>query len=68
MVKAVRNVFRKHTLAKYDVYPPLHGIGPAEAESPYPDEKASYTFQDGMCVNSDISLFGNPDGSNRPCR
>lgn len=65
MVKAVRNVFRKHKLEKYDVYPPMHGIGLAEAESPYPDEKAVYKFQDGMCVNSDISLFGHPDGSNR---
>lgn len=65
MVKAVRSVFARHGLSKYDVYPPMHGIGLAEAESPYPDEKATYTFKTNMCVNSDVSLFGNPDGSNR---
>lgn len=65
MVKAVKAVFRKHGLTKYDVYPPMHGIGLAEAESPYPDENASYPLTEGMCVNSDISLFGHPDGSNR---
>jgi Xaa-Pro aminopeptidase len=43
----------------------MHGIGLAEAESPYPDENATYELQAGMCVNSDISLFGHPDGSNR---
>ena len=65
MVQAVRNIFRKHGLSEYDVYPPMHGIGLAEAESPYPDEKAEYALRSGMCVNSDISLFGHPDGSNR---
>jgi len=65
MVRAVRQVFKKHGLEKYDVYPPLHGIGLAEAESPYPGEKAEYPFLPGMCVNSDISLFGHPFGSNR---
>ncbi|ODS85745.1 MAG: hypothetical protein ABS46_01785 [Cytophagaceae bacterium SCN 52-12] len=65
MVSAVRNVFKKHGMAQYDVYPPMHGIGLAEAESPYPDENASYRLKSGMCVNSDISLFGHPDGSNR---
>jgi Xaa-Pro aminopeptidase len=65
MVRAVRDVFRKRRLASYDVYPPMHGIGLAEAESPYPDEKAHYRFEEGMCVNSDISLFGHPHGSNR---
>lgn len=65
MVKAVKKVFAKHNLSKYDVYPPLHGIGLAEAESPYPNEKTTYPFRTGMCVNSDISLFGHPDGSNR---
>lgn len=65
MVRAVKAVFQKHKLSKYDVYPPMHGIGLAEAESPYPDEKASYPFEAGMCVNSDISLFGHPHGSNR---
>jgi len=65
MVKAVKKVFAKYRLSEYDVYPPMHGIGLAEAESPYPDENAVYTLQENMCVNSDISLFGHPDGSNR---
>ena len=65
MVKAVRDVYRKHNLAQYDIYPPMHGIGLAEAESPYPDEDAGYPFKAGMCVNSDISLFGLSGGSNR---
>ena len=65
MVKAVKKVFQNHKLSEYDVYPPMHGIGLAEAESPYPDEKATYPLKAGMCVNSDISLFGHPDGSNR---
>ena len=65
MVRAVKEIFKKHNLSEYDVYPPMHGIGLAEAESPYPDENATYELQAGMCVNSDISLFGHPDGSNR---
>ena len=65
MVKAVKAVFKAHGLEKYDVYPPMHGIGLAEAESPYPDAEQTYPFETGMCVNSDISLFGHPDGSNR---
>lgn len=65
MVIAVKNVFKKHGLSEYDVYPPMHGIGLAEAESPYPDDKSEYALRANMCVNSDISLFGHPDGSNR---
>ena len=65
MVRAVKAVFKKRGLEAYDVYPPMHGIGLAEAESPYPDEDAAYPLTAGMCVNSDISLFGHPDGSNR---
>lgn len=65
MVRAVKAVFQRHGLQKYDVYPPMHGIGLAEAESPYPDENTTYALRSGMCVNSDISLFGHPDGSNR---
>ncbi len=65
MVAAVKAVFKKNNMEKYDVYPPMHGIGLAEAESPYPDENAAYPLTTGMCVNSDISLFGHPDGSNR---
>jgi len=65
MVKAVSEVFKKYDMQQYDVYPPLHGIGLAEAESPYPDKDADYLLKSGMCVNSDISLFGHPHGSNR---
>jgi Xaa-Pro aminopeptidase len=65
MVRAVKAVFAKHDLQQYDVYPPMHGIGLAEAESPYPDADATYALRSGMCVNSDISLFGHPAGSNR---
>lgn len=64
-VTAVRNSFRDAGLAEYDVYPPLHGIGCAEAESPYPDENTEAVFEAGMTVNTDISLFGLPGGSNR---
>ena len=65
MVKAVKSVFERHGLEQYDVYPPMHGVGLAEAESPYPDENSQYPFRAGTCVNSDISLFGHPAGSNR---
>ena len=64
-VKAVKKVYEEEGLSKYDVYPPLHGIGCAEAESPYPDEKTEAVFKEGMTVNTDISLFGLPGGSNR---
>lgn len=64
-VKAVRNHFRASNLAQYDVYPPLHGCGCAEAESPYPDEASDFEFEPGMTVNVDISLFGHPAGGNR---
>lgn len=65
MVRKVKAVFAKHNMTQYDLYPPMHGIGLAEAESPYPDENAEYKFENGMCVNSDISLWGDPAGSNR---
>lgn len=65
MVRAVKEVFLKRGAEKYDVYPPMHGIGLAEAESPYPDVNATYALEAGMCVNSDVSLFGHPAGSNR---
>ena len=64
-VRAVRDHFRKEGLAEYDVYPPLHGIGCAEAESPYTDENTDAVFESGMTVNTDISLFGLEGGSNR---
>jgi len=65
MVRAVKRVFEEGNVSQYDVYPPMHGIGLAEAESPYPDAKATYPIRRGMCVNSDISLFGHAAGSNR---
>lgn len=64
-VNAVKKVFRDHNLSEYDVYPPLHGIGCAEAESPYPNEETEDVFQVGMTCNTDISLFGLAGGSNR---
>ena len=64
-VNAVRNYFKEVGLSEYDVYPPLHGIGCAEAESPYPDSDTEAVFKAGMTVNTDISLFGLPGGSNR---
>jgi len=64
-VRKVRQYFRDHNLGRYDVYPPLHGCGYAEAESPYPDEKSRLVFEENMTVNTDISLFGHPAGSNR---
>ena len=65
MVRKVKAVFAKYNMTQYDLYPPMHGIGLAEAESPYPDENAEYKFESGMCVNSDLSLWGHPAGSNR---
>lgn len=64
-VKAVREYFRNEGLSEYDIYPPLHGIGCAEAESPYPNETTEQVFEEGMTVNTDISLFGLPGGSCR---
>ncbi len=64
-VRAVREYFRKEGLEEYDVYPPLHGIGCAEAENPYPNEETDEVFREGMVVNTDISLFGLEGGSNR---
>lgn len=64
-VSAIRDYFRKEGLSEYDVYPPLHGIGCAEAESPYPDENTEEVFEIGMTCNTDISLFGLKGGSNR---
>ncbi|MCL5771590.1 MAG: Xaa-Pro peptidase family protein [Actinobacteria bacterium] len=64
-VKAVRNYFRENNLEEFDIYPPLHGIGVAEAESPYPNERSNYTFKSGMTVNVDISLFKTSTYSNR---
>jgi len=64
-VKEVKDHFKAKGLSKYDIYPPLHGCGCAEAESPYPNEGTEAIFETGMTVNTDISLFGTPMGSNR---
>ncbi len=65
MVRKVKEVFARNGMTEYDLYPPMHGIGLAEAESPYPDGDTTYKFEAGMCVNSDISIWGHPAGSNR---
>ncbi|GIP33554.1 Xaa-Pro peptidase family protein [Paenibacillus sp. J2TS4] len=65
LVKAVKAYFEKQQVSQYDLYPPLHGCGVAEAESPYPNERTTGVFEAGMTVNTDISLFGHPHGSNR---
>ena len=65
-VRTVKDHFRAKNLSQYDLYPPMHGCGLAEAESPYPDENSQVIYQPGMTVNTDISLFGHPEaGSNR---
>jgi Xaa-Pro aminopeptidase len=66
VVSAIRDYFALNGLSPYDLYPPIHGNGLAEAESPYPDENTTYPFRKGMGVNFDVSLFGLPEvGSNR---
>jgi Xaa-Pro aminopeptidase len=65
LVIAVKNYFRDAGIGAYDLYPPLHGCGLSEAESPYPNEKITRPFESGMTVNTDISVFGHPYGSNR---
>lgn len=65
LVIAVRDYFRKAGISQYDLYPPLHGCGLSEAESPYPNETTDEPFLAGMTVNTDISVFGHPYGSNR---
>ncbi|MFC5403398.1 M24 family metallopeptidase [Cohnella soli] len=65
LVAAVKSYFADKGVTAYDLYPPLHGCGLAEAESPYPDENSTARFEVGMTVNTDISLFGHPHGSNR---
>ncbi|BBH19728.1 peptidase M24 [Paenibacillus baekrokdamisoli] len=65
LVKTVKDYFRMQNVSPYDLYPPLHGCGVAEAELPYPNEASEGEFVPGMTVNTDISLFGHPAGSNR---
>ncbi len=65
VVRTVKGYFKKMNVTEYDLYPPMHGCGLAEAESPYPDENSEAIFAAGMTVNMDVSLFGHPHGSNR---
>lgn len=65
LVKAVKDYFAANGLSQYDLYPPLHGCGVSEAESPYPNEHVTALFEQNMTVNTDISIFGHPYGSNR---
>jgi len=66
VVRKIRDYFRDNGLEPYDLYPPIHGNGLSEAESPYPDEKTQAPFTAGIGFNFDVSLFGHPvAGSNR---
>ncbi len=66
VVRRIRDYFRDNGLGRYDLYPPIHGNGLAEAESPYPDENCKEGFLAGSGINFDVSLFGLPVlGSNR---
>ena len=66
VVRTIRDYFHDNGLEKYDLYPPIHGNGLAEAESPYPDENCTTEFLEGTGINFDVSLFGLPVvGSNR---
>jgi Xaa-Pro aminopeptidase len=66
VIKEIRDYFNERGLSENDLYPPIHGNGLAEAESPYPDENSTYAFEKGMGINFDVSLFGVEGvGSNR---
>jgi len=66
VIQKIRQYFQDNGFAENDLYPPIHGNGLAEAESPYPDEETTYTFKTGMGINFDVSLFGvEGAGSNR---
>lgn len=66
VVRKIRDYFRDNGLEPYDLYPPMHGNGLSEAESPYPDENSQQEFLEGTGINFDVSLFGHPTvGSNR---
>ena len=65
-LEKISKYFKDNGLEKYDLYPPIHGNGLAEAESPYPDTDTKDKFLPGMGINFDVSLFGLPGiGSNR---
>lgn len=65
LVQAVKQYFNEMGVTAFDLYPPLHGCGVAEAEMPYPNENSTGIFTADMTVNTDVSLFGHPHGSNR---
>lgn len=65
LVAAVKGHFAESGISEYDLYPPMHGCGLAEAESPYPNEHTDSLFTANMTVNTDISVYGHPYGSNR---
>ena len=66
VVAKISSYFKENDLEKYDLYPPIHGNGLSEAESPYPDKDTKKKFLPGMGINFDVSLFGLPGvGSNR---
>ena len=66
VVRKIRDYFRENGLEPYDLYPPIHGNGLSEAESPYPDAGSTAKFVEGIGINFDVSLFGLPVlGSNR---
>ncbi|MBM3710071.1 MAG: aminopeptidase P family protein [Actinobacteria bacterium] len=65
IVKSIRKYFSDNGLERFDLYPPIHGNGLSEAESPYPDENSPAPLLKGIGINFDVSLFGSPVGSNR---
>jgi Xaa-Pro aminopeptidase len=65
IVKSIRKYFSDNNLEQFDLYPPIHGNGLSEAESPYPDENSQAPLLKGIGINFDVSLFGSPVGSNR---
>lgn len=60
VVRKIKDYFHENGLEQYDIYPPIHGNGLAEAESPYPDVHSTYKFLPGMGINFDVSLFKVP--------
>ena len=60
VVRKIKDYFHENGLEQYDIYPPIHGNGLAEAESPYPDVHSTYKFLPGMGINFDVSLFRVP--------
>ncbi len=65
LVRKARGFLAHRNALQYAVYTPLHGIGCAEAESPYPGEQSTLVLSRGIAVNTDVHLFGHPWGSAR---